>query len=175
MLKTAWKYKVNLAAIRMTPYLLAQLPAWYHFSAEQKSLNNASAKCLQQKHNITKVADLIRTSACLHHLAQFPTHQKNKNCACQECATNRTLGCKNPHKCTKEALARVHLIPPKHDPTKQEPLDSMSLTRTWKLINKRARQENGEITFNPSITCKENLAECFRVFLHLNRNPTQMA
>jgi len=53
--------------------------------------------------------------------------------------------------------------------------DCMSLTRTWKLINERARQENGEITFNPSITCKENLAECFWVFSHPNGNPTQMA
>jgi len=74
MLKTAWKYKVNLAAIRMMPYLLAQLPTWYHLSAKQKSLNNASAKCLLQKHNVAKVADLIRTSAHLRHPAQFPTH-----------------------------------------------------------------------------------------------------
>jgi len=130
MLKTAWKYEVNLAAIRMMPHLLAQLPAWYHLSAKQKSLNNASAKCLLQKHNIAKVADLIRTSARLCHPAQFPTHQKNKNCACRECAADRTLGCKNPHKCTKEALARVHLIPPKHNPTKQEPLDSTVAQKT---------------------------------------------
>jgi len=175
MLKTARKYEVNLTAIRMTPHLLAQLPAWYHLSAKQKSLNNASAKCLLQKHNIAKVADLIRTSACLCHPAQFPTHRKNKDCACRECAADRTLGCKNPHKCTKEALARVDLIPPKHNPTKQEPPDGMSLTRTQKLINERARQENGEITLNPSITCKENLAECFQVFSHPNGNPTQMA
>jgi hypothetical protein len=34
MLKAARKYKVNLTAIKMTPHLLAQLPTWYHLSAE---------------------------------------------------------------------------------------------------------------------------------------------
>lgn len=88
---------------------------------------------------------------------------------------DRTLGCTNLHKCAVEALTRLSLIHPKYDPTKQELPDGMSLTRTWKLLNERVRQENGEITFDPSITCKENLAECFRVFSHPDRNPTQMA
>jgi len=159
----------------MTPHLLAQLPVWYHLATKQKFLNNARAKCLMGKHDVAKVADLVRTSACLCHPTQFQTHQKNKNCTCQECMANRTLGCTNPHKCTMEALARLSLIHPKYNLMKQEPPDGMSLTRTWKLLNERARQENGVITFNPSITCKENLAECFRVFSYPDRNPAQMA
>jgi len=82
MLKTARKYKINFAAIRLTPHLLAQLPAWYHLSAKKKPITNATAKCLLKKHDVTKVADLIKTSACLCHLAQHPTHQKNRNCTC---------------------------------------------------------------------------------------------
>ena len=58
MLKTARKYKVNFAAIRMTPHLSAQLPAWYHLSAERKPINNATAKCLLEKHHVAKVADV---------------------------------------------------------------------------------------------------------------------
>jgi len=84
------------------------------------------------------------------------------------------MGCSNPHKCTTEALARLNLIPPKHNPTKQEPLDGMSLTRTWKLRNDRARQCDREITFDPSITCKDNLAECFRIFTDPDRYSNDM-
>ena len=58
MLKTAHKYKVNLAVIRMTPHLLAQLPAWYHLSAEWKLIAGAMAKCLLEKHNVSKVTVL---------------------------------------------------------------------------------------------------------------------
>ena len=82
MLKTARKYKINFAAIRLTPHLLAQLPAWYHLSAKKKPITNATAKCLLKKHDVTKVADLIKTSARLHHPAQHPTHRKNRNCTC---------------------------------------------------------------------------------------------
>jgi len=74
MLKTVKKCNVNFAAIKMTPHLLAQLPAWYHLSADNKPLNNARAKCLLQKHNVAKVADLVRTSAHLRHPTQHPTH-----------------------------------------------------------------------------------------------------
>jgi len=139
MLKTARRYNVNLAAIKMTPHLLAQLPVWYHLAAKQKFLNNARVKCLMGKHDVAKVADLVRTSACLCHPTQFQTHQKNKNCTCQECTADRTLGCTNPHKCAMEALTRLSLIHPKYDLMKQEPPDSMSLTRTWKLLNERAK------------------------------------
>jgi hypothetical protein len=58
MLKTAYKYQVNLTVIRMTPHLLAQLLTWYHLSAEQKPINNLRAKCLLQKHNILVLPEL---------------------------------------------------------------------------------------------------------------------
>jgi len=175
MLKTAQKYKVNFTAIRMTPHLLAQLPAWYHLSANQKLIASNAAKCLLQKHNISKVVDLVRTSARLCHPAQHPTHRKNRNCTCQECASERNLGCRNPHKCATEAIARLNLIPPKHNPMKQDPPDGMSLTRSRKLRNERARQTDGVVTLDPSITCKESLAECFRIFTNPNRISTHLA
>ena len=34
MIKVVKKFNTNLAAIRLTPQLSAQLPAWYHLSAE---------------------------------------------------------------------------------------------------------------------------------------------
>jgi len=172
MLKIARKYKTNLAAIRMTPHLLAQLPVWYHLSAEQKPIASKTVKCLLQQHNITKVADLIKSLARLRHPAQHPTHRKNRNCTCRKCMTDRNLGCRNPHKCAMEALTRLQLIPPKHNPMVQDPLDGMSLTRTRKLRNERARQTDGKITLNPSITCKDSLVECFQIFTNPERNST---
>jgi len=130
MLKVARKYKANLTTIRITPHLLAQLPAWYHLSAKQKPIASHTAKCLLQKHSISKVADLVKTSAWLCHPNQYPTHQKNRNCTCQECDVDRNLGCRNPHKCATEAIFRLNLIHPKYNPMKQDPPDGMSLTRT---------------------------------------------
>ena len=174
MLKVARKYKVNLTVIRMTPHLLAQLPAWYHLSAEQKPIASHVAKCLLQKHSVSKVADLVKTSVRLHHPNQHPRHRKNRNCTCQECEADRNLGCRNPHKCATEAIARLDLIHPKYNPMKQDPPDRMSLTRTQKLRNKRARETDGEITFDPSITCKDSLAECFRIFTNQTQEPTHL-
>jgi len=110
----------------------------------------------------------------LRHPTQHPTHCKNRNCLCQECTNDRTTGCENPHKCAAEALTRLNLIPPKHNPTKQDPPDGMSLTRTWKLKNKKARQENSELIFDPTITCKESLVECFRIFTNPDSYSTHM-
>jgi ribonuclease HI len=69
----------------------------------------------------------------------------------------------------------LELIPPRHNPTTQDPPDGMSLTRTRKLRNELARQNDGEITFDPAITCKESLAECFRVFTTPEDDPPHMA
>ena len=64
MLRTAKKYNVDMDTIRITPHLLSQLPAWYHLREEDHlSLNNSSARCMLQKHDITKVAGLVTLSA----------------------------------------------------------------------------------------------------------------
>jgi hypothetical protein len=34
-----------------------------------------------------------------------------------------------------------------------------------KIRNKNARQNDERITFDPSLTCRDNLAECFRIFI----------
>jgi hypothetical protein len=44
MLKVARKYGTNIAAIRLTPDLCAQLPAWYHISAANTPINNRAAR-----------------------------------------------------------------------------------------------------------------------------------
>jgi hypothetical protein len=75
MFQVVKKYNTNLAAIKMSPHILTQLPAWYHITTEQRSLNKATAKCLIQNHKVTKVADLVKSSARLCHPLQHPNHQ----------------------------------------------------------------------------------------------------
>jgi ribonuclease HI len=49
-----------------------------------------------------------------------------------------------------------------------DPHDNLSLTRRRRTRNLEANLNNDEILFDPSITCKENLAECFRIFTDPN-------
>jgi ribonuclease HI len=79
-------------------------------------------------------------------------------------------GCRNPHKCAQEALTRLQNINPKLNPliiNRQH--GNFSLTKRCRTRNEYARENNGDITFDPSITCKEDLAECFRVFTNPDR------
>ena len=57
------------------------------------------------------------------------------------------------------------MIPPKLNPTHPGyHHGNLSLTRTRKEQNIRAKASNDEILFDPTITSKGNLAECFRIF-----------
>jgi len=62
-------------------------------------------------------------------------------------------------------MKRIKMIPPKLNPTHIGFYHrNLSLTRMRKECNRIARMMNDAIIFNPSITCKNNLAECFRIF-----------
>jgi hypothetical protein len=104
MIKVARKYNANLSALRFTPQILDQLPMWYHLSAESQSLNKAPARCLLQKHQVSKVADLVITSAHIRKPHQHPTHHPDPECECQICMKDRTNRCMNPYECATEAL-----------------------------------------------------------------------
>jgi hypothetical protein len=67
MLKTAKKYKANLAAIRLSPELRTHLPAWYHIASKPCPMTNRPSKCLLRHHEVTTVADIMRISARLRN------------------------------------------------------------------------------------------------------------
>lgn len=129
MLQMAKEYNTNLAAIKMSPTFLHQLPAWYHLLAEHCHLNRNSSKCPLRKHNVTKVTHLVRALACIRNPQQNPEHEPEPECACQECTEDWTNGCENPYECATEALIRLNQIPPKHNPMRQDP-------PRWTLVNK---------------------------------------
>ena len=62
-------------------------------------------------------------------------------------------------------MARIHLIAPKMNPYEiGDYHDNLSLMPSRKDRNREARSTNDLIRFNPSITSKNDLAECFRIF-----------
>jgi hypothetical protein len=70
-----------------------------------------------------------------------------------------------PNLCAMEALTHIQETAPKLNPINLgKPHDNLSLTRRRKAQNKEERLEEGEILFDPTITCKNSLAECFRIF-----------
>ena len=165
MLKIAKKHHAHLAPIRISPSLRSQLPAWYHPAAEMGPLTSTAAKCLLKKHAVSTVADLISTSARLREPRPHLPHIDNALCPCTDCDRDRTLGCRNPHTCATTALSRIHLITPKYNPLEiGDTHDNLSLTPSRKLRNQEARTADGEIRFDPTITTKSNLADCFRIF-----------
>jgi ribonuclease HI len=58
---------------------------------------------------------------------------------------------------------------PKYDPLAIEPHDTLSLTPNRKARNTTAQVLNQGIIFNPTITCKDGITECFRVFTNPGR------
>ena len=165
MIRVARKYNTNLAAIRLTPRLRAQLPAWYHIANKPRPIRSAASKCLLERHNVTTVADLVQVSARIRRAATDSLHETTPRCVCHECIEDRINGCRDPHTCAEEARTRIQQIFPKFNPLLPgDRHDTLSLTRRRKERNERARENDGEITFDPSITSKEDLAECFRIY-----------
>ena len=165
MLGAARKHNTHFAPIRMTPHLRAQLPAWYHLNAEASPLTTTTARCLLRKHAITTVADLISTSARLRTTNQHLPHVPNPLCPCTDCSQDRVNGCRNPHACAKDAMSRIHLIAPKFNPLEiGDHHDNLSLTPSRKERNRDARRTEGCVRFDPSITCRDNLSDGFRIF-----------
>ena len=166
MIKTARKYNTNLEALRLTPQIRSMLPTWYHLASRPAPIVGAAARCLLARHKSAKVADLVKISARIRLPNTEPTpHVPRIYCYCQDCITDRDGGCCNPHACALEAQKRLELIDTRLNPlTPGNNHLNLTLTRRRKKHNELAKANNGEILFDPTMTCKEDLAECFRIF-----------
>jgi hypothetical protein len=170
MIKTAKKYNTNLAALKFAPHISARLPAWYHIRAKPRPLTGIASKCLLRKHATATVADLIRTASRLKP-SRDNQHTPSLLCICIECSRDRIRGCRNPHTCAKEALTRVTGIAPKLNPLSETgPHDNLTLTPNRKARNRAARATNGIILFDPTVTCRTDLSDCFCTFTDPTRD-----
>ena len=177
MLEAAKKHNVNFMTIKLSQELKKQLPAWFQIEADHWAINNKPAKCLLQKHRVRTIADLMKISARIRENTNQPGHRPTNYCNCPACVEDHRKDCTHPHDCAKEALARINKTTPKLNPLHigNRP-DNLSLTKRRKEQNQTAKKENGSITFDPSITTKDDLSECFRVFTdpqRKTRHPAQ--
>ena len=169
MLKVAKKYDTNLAAIRLSPGIRATLPAWYHPAAETRPIRNVNARCLLNNHATRSVADLIKLANKVSERTRNNAHEPSQACVCMECVQDRLGGCKNPHACAREAETRLSDIAPKYNPLAVEHHDTLSLTPDRKARNSGDPVEGQQRLFDPTITCKNGIDECFRVFTNPER------
>jgi hypothetical protein len=166
LLKTAKTHNVSFAPIKLSKELKTQLPAWWHLGATPRTYNKAKNQCLQKTHSISTIKDLMKTSQRLHRSNVGEQHSNRKNCACSTCKIDRRNGCQNPHKCAQIAQSILQKISPKFDPSTTPVKDNLTLTHRRKEKNQRAlTNRQDEIIFDPTVTTKNTLAECFRIFV----------
>ena len=169
MLKVGKKYKANLAAICLSTNLKNQFPAWYHLTLAPQLIRNTPSKCLLNKHEASRVVDLINISARLRNLDPAATHTRNTLCICEDCSIDRLNGCWDPNECALEAQKWINAIAPKLNPLLNAPQGNLSLMKRCSERNKAARLTQGEYIFDPTMTCKDDLAECFCIFTDKNQ------
>ena len=165
MIKAGRKYHLTLSTIKLSPRLQRELPAWYHPGSEHHQTRNPIAKCLIETHNALAIADLVRITNRLRAPLQPRPHTPSAWCNCPDCVRDRINKCKNPHRCVTEAQNKIDALYPKYNPLiPDERHGALSLTASRKRKNLQAKYQNSKILFDPSITTKGDLTECFRIF-----------
>ncbi|KAG2053127.1 ribonuclease H-like protein [Suillus hirtellus] len=164
MLKSIQKNNVSFAPIKLSANLKDQMLAWYHLGAPPKTYNKIRDECLQSKHHVESIKNLKNMTA---RLTNHNTHKAKATCKCDACIENHLAGCKNPDKCARTAkriLDNLHLL---FNPNTSPKKDNLTLTHQRMEKNKRMRlQQNGEILFDPTITAKDHISECFHIIVN---------
>lgn len=165
MIKSDHRHRLTFAPLNILQALRKQMPAWQHLGVEKEIPQNPRSACLVKTHNSTKVKDLLKVEDRLDNLLPAGTHFPVLTCHCEECIEDRANRCKNPQQCAIEAQNRLNKISPKLDPNRMSYRDNLFLTHRRKEKNATAIIESGDITFDPSVTIKSNLADCFRIMV----------
>jgi ribonuclease HI len=143
------------------------MPAWFHIGVFPNLYHKKKTECLQQRHKAIYMKDLKRVCKRLNNANS--RHLPNQNCLCRRCRQDRARGCTNPHKCAQHAKDITGLSDDLYNMYKHPKKDRLTLTHRRKEKNQNAIIENGEeITFDPTVTARGSLDECFRV-LHKNQ------
>ena len=163
IIKTAKDAKLTFAPMRLSKQLKLQLPAWFHLGAPPRAYNKLKDECLKTRHKVGKVKNLRSLTRRLRHGSP---HQHLTNCPCEDCKKDRLKGCIDPHKCALKANTLLSGLALKFNPNVSRQHDNLTLTHHRLEKNARANIRGGdEITFNPTVTTRSSLADCFRVFI----------
>ncbi|KAG1870491.1 hypothetical protein C8R48DRAFT_596911, partial [Suillus tomentosus] len=154
---------MSFAPIKLSPTHKQQLPAWLHLGALPRTYHKLKDACLKQTHKVKSIKDLLKIS---NRPTTIPHHWEDQDCVCGQCISDKLAGCKNPHKCISTAATIINNLTPKFNPFHCPINDGLTLTHRRLEKNTRARtQRRGDIIFDPSVSEKSQLAECFRIFV----------
>ena len=173
MIKAAKKHNAAFAPINLSRNLREQLPAWQHMGVEKTIPQNKQARCLSKNHKSVKVKDMLKIAERLQGTYRGGTHKPDFTCTCTDCLSDKNNGCENPQRCALEARKRLDKITAKLNP--ERPLNQDRLTRSAQHDERTPPpqddsededdEENPAITFDPSVTERAGISECFRIFV----------
>jgi hypothetical protein len=163
LLKTAQTHNVTFAPLKLSKHLKKQLPAWLHIGAPPNAYHGTKDACLKKTHKVSIVKNLVKLARRIRDLNL--QHRPQCDFECQPCTKDRHKGCKNPHKCTTTARLLLENLAPTYNTSQKCPEDSLTLTHHRTEKNSRAIVKKGdEIVFDPTITTRSSLSECFHIF-----------
>ncbi|KAI0677754.1 hypothetical protein C8Q78DRAFT_961890, partial [Trametes maxima] len=165
IVSTAQKYGIVCEARNPAKEIREQMPIWHHISAKEgrSTANTKASKCLRERHGATTLASCTKIAA---RLKDAKAHKKNAHCKCSDCESDRSAkSCDNPHRCATAARKALDNVTKKWNPGREGNKDGLSLTPRRKEKNAKARQEEGRITFDPSVAVSGPIANAFRVFV----------
>ena len=163
IIKTAREAKLTFAPLRLSKQLKVQLPAWFHLGAPPRAYNKLKDECLKNRHRVGKVKNL---RALTKRLEPGTAHQQHQSCPCDDCKKDRAKGCKNPHRCAFNARNLLTGLARKLNPATPRQADNLTLTHHRLEKNAKANIKRGdEVIFNPTVTTRTSLKDCFRVFV----------
>ena len=167
LIQTAKKFNLTFAPRKLSKSLKRQMPAWFHIGVPPRLYHKSKTECLRTKHKAVHMRDLVRISRRLNRADS--NHEPTEDCKCPPCKKDRRLNCKNPHRCASTARDITGLTEEKYNIAIHPPKDGLTLThRRMEKNQKAVIEKNDEIIFDPTITTRNSLDECFRV---LAENP----
>ncbi|TEB25568.1 hypothetical protein FA13DRAFT_1637210 [Coprinellus micaceus] len=120
MMRVAYKHKLQLIPVEITPEMKRAMPFWYHCSVKgniRPIYSDEWGTCHREVHNIKTVGDM------LNHTNRSNTHRHTNriNCACSNCHEDRRAGCSNPTKCRRNTHSKLDYLTPAWDPRTEMP------------------------------------------------------
>jgi hypothetical protein len=174
MIKAAKKHQIAFAPINISQELRERLPSWQHLGVEKQAQQNPRSRCLAKNHESRQVKDVLNVTERLKGDYRGGLHSPVFSCHCEDCITDREKGCENPQRCALEVQKRLESITPKLNPMRPPNQDNLTPTtpgigRTQQTEDDNEEEDSPGITFNPSVTEKTDLSECFRIFVDPNK------
>ncbi|EJD35071.1 hypothetical protein AURDEDRAFT_37262, partial [Auricularia subglabra TFB-10046 SS5] len=142
---------------------------WAHHALDPKVMhaNRAAFRCLRSKHEVHTVEDLEEIAE-----ADETDHESVSDCVCENCMTDRGIGCRAPYRCQRLAVGLLNDIPAKWHPLTPAPQTPRVLWESLADRRKAALQEGELLVFDSSIPTEISLRDMCRVFgKSLSLNP----